>query len=69
MKVDILNQETKQILYSIEFKSPTEEDLSGIDGPDMEGQTSAMDVYVDRKLDELRNILENGYTFRCNYNA
>ena len=54
MKVVIKHNEEE---YTIEFRSPTDEDFASIDGPDIEGQVSEYEVYCDRKLNTLGNIL------------
>lgn len=62
MKIILKRNENEE--YVIEFKSPTEEDFAAIDGPDIEGQISDCEVYCDRKLNTLGNILSERYGYR-----
>lgn len=43
--------------YEIRLSSPTSEELQGIDGPDLDGQTTVEEVWIDRKLRELYESL------------
>jgi len=48
--------------FVIELKGPTEQELSEIDGPDVEGQTTSAEVWLDRKLKELADAIKvTGY--------
>ena len=49
--------------FVVEFLSPTEKDFAELDGPDMEGQTSEYEVYCDRKLRRLSELLDTGCTY------
>ena len=50
--------------FYISFKTPTKKDLCKIDGPDCEGQVCDEQVYIDRQLDVLHDILETGCTYK-----
>lgn len=50
--------------YIISFADPTQEELNDINIPDIEDQITPEDIYIDKKFDELINILTTGYVFR-----
>ena len=56
----------KDKTFYISFKAPTKKDLREIDGPDCEGQSCDEQVYIDRQLDALREILETGCSYTIN---
>ena len=54
---------TERMEFTVEFASPTDEDFAAIDGPEIEGQTSEYEVYCDRKLERLGELLATGYNY------
>ena len=61
MRVELVTNNNEK--FAVCFPDPTHEDLAAIDGPDMEGQTTPEEVYIDRQLLRLsRAIWHEQYT-------
>lgn len=62
-KTRVVLTTTENVEFIIELQGPTAQELAEIDGPDVEGQTTDTEVWLDRQLEKLADAIKvTGYT-------